>query len=411
MRRILIFLALAVLMPCMVYAGGFQLYSESATDVLGVAGAAVAREDKASNAWYNPASTTTIDVPTLSVGTTWMKLSSEYKTSRATDDMDDQFRITGYAYAVIPFADDFRFTLSVNAPYGMITQWEHDSQLSTMATFTSLRVCYISPGIAWKVTDNFSIAAGVNEAIGVSRLARYIDLSAYGVKKRNKLYLNAEGDGQGGFISLYYKPFEDWAFGAHYQSKVRVHMSGEANYRYEMNGLLKFIPGGADTTITMPAYLALGVENSTFEKWRFMADAIWTQWSSYRGLDINIRKMPGTGKHGTASSYRDWHDVWAYHFGVEYLLTDKWTIRGGYAIDLSPSNSRTTAPEMPDSNKQLFALGIGYQTEKWGFDLSYCYVYFDKEKLGRKNAAAYKIERGEFETNCHVISAQLTYRF
>lgn len=391
------------------FAGGFQLYSESATDVLAVGGAAVARGGHASGAWYNAASTTTIEVPTLSMGGSLLKLGSEYSTSRGTDQMDDQFRMTGFAFAVVPFADDFRFTLAVNAPYGMITQWDRDSQLSTLATFTSLRVCYISPGIAWKVTDNLSIAAGLNETIGVARLARYIDLGPYG---RNKLYMDAAGQSQGGFFSLYYKPFDDWAFGLHYQSKVHLHMSGDANYRREMDGMLKFIPAGVDTSVTMPSYLALGVENSSFEKWRFMADAIWTKWSSYKSLDINFRKMPGSGKHATASNYRDWHDVWSYHFGVEYLLSEHWTLRCGYALDLSPSNGRTASPEMPDSDKQLFTLGVGYQTERWGIDLAYGYVYFDKTKLGSSVAKVSNIsERGTFDTDCHVLSAQLTYRF
>lgn len=410
MKRFLAILS-AAFIPALSYAGGFQLYSESAADVLGVAGAVVSRGGNASGAWYNAATTTDIEVPTLTMGGSLIRLGSEYSTSRGTDDMDDQARMTGFAYAVVPFADDFRFTLAVNAPYGMITQWDSDSQLSALATFTSLRVCFISPGIAWKVNDELSVAAGFNEAIGVARMAKYIDLSRYGAG-RNKMYLSAEGDGQGGFVSLFYRPFEDWAFGAHYQSRVRVHLSGDADYRREMNSLLKFIPGGANTTIVMPASLALGVENSSFENWRFMADAVWTQWSSYRSLDINFRKMPGTGKRGTASSYKDWSDVWSYHFGAEYKVNENWTLRCGYAIDISPSNSRTESPEMPDADKQLFTLGVGYNTEKWGVDLAYCYVYFDKAKLGSKAAAAGGIaERGTFDSDCHVLSAQLTYRF
>ena len=164
--------------------------------------------------------------------------------------------------------------------------------------------------------------------------------------------------------------------------------------------------------IDMPAYLALGVENNSFEKWRFMFDAVWTEWSSYRGLDIDFDKRPGTNNKGTVKNYRRWHDVWSFRFGTEYQLTENWVLRAGYMYDVSPSNSRTTSPEMPDSDKQLFSLGVGYQTERWGFDLSYAYIYFDKAKLGSKVAQSHNIaNRGEFDTRCQVVSAAFTIRF
>ena len=51
MKRRLLSVALLVL-ALSVYGGGYQLYSESSTDVLSIGGAGVARSGAASSAWY-----------------------------------------------------------------------------------------------------------------------------------------------------------------------------------------------------------------------------------------------------------------------------------------------------------------------------------------------------------------------
>ena len=400
-----------------VYGSGYQLYSESSADVLGVGGAGVARSGYASSAWYNPAATTTVDRPTITGGGSFILLESHYTSRLGRDDMQDKTRLTGFFYAVQPVNPDARLTLSVNVPYGMVTQWDSDTQLAEQATYTSIRACYISPGVAYKVTDELSVAAGFNAVIGVARMANYIDLSKAGMP-RNKLFMAAEGYGFGGFASVFWKPLDDWSFGAHYQSQVKLKLDGEkdARFRYYNRtsfGALNFIKGDVDTTLRLPAYLALGVENSTFKDWRFMFDAVWTQWSLYDSMDINFEHYPSSGVRGTSRNVRDWKDVWSYRVGVEYQLTDKWVLRTGCMYDVSPANDRTRSPEMPESDKTLLALGCGYQDSNWGVDLTYAYVFFKDAKLGTNVAKKQGLgdNIGEFETRCQVLSVQLTLRF
>ncbi len=395
--------------PCL--AGGFQLYSEGSADMLGLAGAGVARASN-SSPWYNPATTVDVDRTTVTAGGTALWLGSEYKTSKATDKMDDQPRFMGYFYGVMPLGDDYRLNLSVNAPYGMITQWKSDSQLSNLATFTSLRVCYITPSLTWKVNDNLSVAAGPNVAIGVARLATYINLP-YGLKA-NKNYMSADAVALGGFLSLYYKFNDEWAFGAKYQSRIHMRFEGENEFRYKsyMNGMLNFTGADAHASIDMPAYLALGIRNNSIDRWTLLFDATWTQWSSYKALDLCFDKYPGTERPGVAKNPRKWHDVWTYHLGAEYQLTDQWVLRAGLDYDNSPANRRSISPEMPDSDKWLMTVGAGYQGEHWGFDIAYGYSRFAKSKLGTQVAASHNLtERGTFKTDCHILATSVTYKF
>ncbi len=403
-------------------AGGYQLYSESATDVLSLGGAAVARSGAASSAWYNPAATTTVDKITLSGGGSLINLCTNYRSSIANDSMVSRWRPTGFFYAIYPVTPDLRLNLSINAPYGMITQWRPKSQLSNIATYTSIRACYISPSIAYKVTDELSLAAGFNVVYGTARLANYINIpaayaAALGLPDRNKLYMRADCFGWGLFASAYWKPLDDWAFGAHYQSTVKLDLEGRCTYRWLNTtnfGALNFKKGDDAATIKCPAYLALGVENSTFEDWKFMFDVVWTQWSVYKNMDIKFENYPSTGTKGVAKNPRNWDDVFSIRFGAEYKLTDAIALRGGYMYDWSGCDNKVRSPEMPDSDKQLVGLGIGYHKDNWGVDLSYAYVLFRTGMLGTnamKKAGLDADQRGRFYSHCHVVSAALTLRF
>ncbi len=394
--------------------------------MLGTAGAGVASGKRASSAWYSPAATIDIDRPTFTAGGSAIRLTIDYTTSYSNDNIDEQPRYTGFFYGVLPLNEDLRLNLAVNAPYGMITQWDSDSELSALGTYTNLRVCYISPSLTYRLTDQLSIAAGPNMAIGVARLANYIHMSERtgGMFPDNKNYLSAEEIGFGGFLAAYYKLNEEWAFAGKYQSKIHMNFEGENNYRYGTNTytipgygpITQFIEGDVSAHIDMPASLALGIRNNSFERWTFLFDAVWTQWSSYKDMNISFEKYPGTDKPGKTDNPRDWDDVWSYHFGVEYQLTEKWLLRCGFEYDNTPANDRYLSPEMPDSDKWVAAVGVGYQDDHWGFDLSYGYTHFNKVKLGTETAkkagtATDPAERGLFETECHILSFSLTYKF
>ncbi|MCQ2402677.1 MAG: outer membrane protein transport protein [Lentisphaeria bacterium] len=413
MKKVILSLAVLLVGVSVCLGSGFQLYSESAADVLGIAGASVARNGHASAAWYNPASTIDITRPTFTGGGSALKLSIDYKTSVRTDHLDDQPRYAGFFYGVYPLNDDFRLNLSVNAPCGMITQWNRSAQLSTMATFTSLRVCYITPSITWKATEKLSLAAGPSVTIGVARLANYIDLRKYG-QGMNKNYMSADAFGLGGFLAAYYKLTDDWAFGAKYQSRVAMTLRGKARYRHSsyLNRAILFKDGAVHTRMDMPAFLALGVQNTSLDNWTFLFEALWTEFSSYKHQDIHFRHYPGGLARGKAANPRKWHDVWSYHFGVEYKLTDHWLLRGGYCFDYSPANKRYVSPEMPDADKHLFTCGVEYQGETWDFALSYGYTRFQRTKLGTASLKREGIsERGVFHSDCHILSASVTLKF
>jgi len=396
------------------------LYSESSAEALSLAGAVIGREGMISNAWYNPATTTSIDRPSLMAGASALLLHIDYESDQGEDNLQNKLRPTGYFYAILPFENDLNLNLSVNAPYGMITEWDNDWLESMMTTYTNLRCVYITPSLAWKINDQISIAGGINLVTATARLAKNLPYPP-----KNKIYMSADAIGIGYTLSAMYKPHEDWNLGVHYQSRVKLDFDGEAKYRKEgafpvgYGYNTYFIEDDASTEITLPSSLGFGVANSSFEKWTLSFDAVWTEWSTYADNNITFESQPGyigataPTKKWTSVKDKDWDDVWSFRFGASYQLHENWVLRAGYMYDNSPDNDRHRSPEMPDSDRNMFALGVGYSKDHWGFDFGYSYLIFKDSKAGSQAAGGspdFKTS-GKFETDLHVVSAAVKYTF
>lgn len=403
-----------------VYGGAYQLYSESSAEALSLAGSVIAREGMISNAWYNPATTTSIESPSLMAGVSALLLHIDYSSDLGEDNLQNRVRPTGYFYAILPFENGLNLNLSVNAPYGMITEWDNDWLEQYMTTYTNLRCIYFTPSLAWKVNEQISLAAGVNLVYATARLARNLPYPP-----KNKIYMSADAIGVGYTLSAMYKPHEEWNLGVHYQSRVKLDFEGKAKYRHQgafphpdpsIPVNLYFVKDDGETTITLPSSLGFGIANTSFEKLTLSFDAVWTEWSTYANNDIKFDSFPGSiapGKKGTAKKKKDWDDVWSFRLGASYQLNENWVLRAGYMYDNTPDNDRYRSPEMPDSDRNMFALGFGYSKDHWGFDFGYSYLIFKNSRAG-KNAAGGSDDfhnSGKFETDLHVVSAAVKYMF
>lgn len=429
-----------------VYGGAFQLYSESSAEALSLGGSVIGRPGMLSNAWYNPASTSTIETPSLMAGASGLLLHMDYSSELGNAKMQKRLRPTGYFYGILPLENDLTLTLSVNAPYGMITEWDNDWVESTLATYTNLRCIYFTPNLVWKATDELSFAAGINLVYGTARIAKNIPtdeqsaqlnqqvipgIPVYSIPGNNKVYLSADAFGIGYTLSTFYQPHEDWNFGLTYQSSVKLKFDGDAKYRhkgeYKSNyeGMIppEMVPpplyirnGGGKTDIELPASLGFGVANTSFDKLTLSFDAVWTEWSSYDRLKIKMKRMPyneSPNQKGYTDKKKDWSDVWSLRLGASYDLNENWVLRCGYMYDKSPDNDKYRTPEMPDSDRNMVSLGFGYMKDHWGLDFAYSYLKLRNSRAGRyaTDASDNFKNSGKFGGDLHIVAAAVKYMF
>jgi len=215
--------------------------------------------------------------------------------------------------------------------------------------------------------------------------------------------LQADAWGYAYSLAANYRFLEDWTVGIKYQSQVKLNLAGDATYTHSPVGSNS--DNGVEADLTLPATVTLGVATTAVPDWTFGFDVVWTDWSTYDELRVGFDQPP-PGPYDPLLGVKNWRDVFSYRFGAEYRLKEAWKLRFGYVFDQSPARAKYRSPELPDSDRHMFSTGIGYETERWGADLSYCYLLLTNcdSQLGPLQGS-YK------DGYAHLIAASVYYKF
>lgn len=370
---------IACLVSGTVFGSGFQLYTEGSAEALGQAGAISGRDDLVSLAWYNPSALAGAERPAIMIGSTFVQIHTDFTSPAGNASMSEDWRTIPHLYYVQPINGDLTAMLSINAPYGLITEWPDGWAGQALALYSDLETIYVTPSVAWAVGEKLSVSAGFNVVRGEAKLTR-----AGAV---------VEGDdvGYGGTVSVHYQPLEDWALGARYQSRAEL----------ELDGTLDVGPVfDASADVTLPSSVNIGIANTSIENLSLGFDVVWTEWSTYDYLTVVAPPVPPT------PAPKLWDDVWSIRLGGEYELGDNWVLRAGYVWDESPVPDSTRSPELPGSDRQMVMAGIGWKWNNIGVDAAYSYLWAEKADMG----TIYPLP-GEFETATHLIALSGSYTF
>ena len=163
----------AVLVHGAAFGAGFQLYTEGSAEALGQAGAISGRDDLVSLAWYNPAALAGAEQPAVMAGVTFAQIQTDYINPidpAFNSSMSDDWRAIPHFYYVQPISEQWTTMLSVNAPYGLITEWPDGWAGAPLATYSDLEAVYITPSVAWQPADMLSVGLGISVVNALAEL-------------------------------------------------------------------------------------------------------------------------------------------------------------------------------------------------------------------------------------------------
>ena len=100
-------------------------------------------------------------------------------------------------------------------------------------------------------------------------------------------------------------------------------------------------------------------------------EADWTQWSSFKSLDITFPNPALTPFD--LDRQDNWKNSWAYRVGVEKKF-GAFAVRAGYYKDKTPQPTADAGPLLADNDRNGYTLGFGYNTDHWGIDVSDLYL-------------------------------------
>ncbi len=400
-----------------VQASGFAI-PELNTAGLALSNALVANPEMQAAIAYNPAAMSFHEGDSLALGVLLVKpdLSVDTGSGSIDSDANDRVAIPSIT-AHSTLSENWAIGVAVNAPFGLETEWgagTFDAQYpggSTIPTKSKLQIVALSPSVSYKFNDNASLAGGVD--VYDMREVIFNSVVNAGTPGSNPA-VNLKGDGRGvGFNLGLMVRQGNWSFGGSYHSEAHIPVEGNIES-----------PGGSakvNADLDLPARLQLGVRHQTTEKLGIEFDYTRTGWSSFDQLIID------ESQYGInlVTSTNDWDDANAYRLGATYDISPATQLRVGYTFDETPQDDDYFSPRIPDSDRQLFSLGIGHTLSNgWTIDAGYMYVKFDDRTLNSTKTAADNnavlgypetngttAVNGTYESSVHLLGLGVTKRF
>lgn len=405
---IAVFLTLVLLLPELSLAGGLVHGSKAAA----MATAFVAVADDPSAVIHNPAGLTSLKGANLYGGMTAIFPSAEYRSpAGATEETRFQVFVPPHFYASHDLCtDDLRLGLGIFSPFGIGgAKWSEQGLTRYAATESLTATLAINPVLAWKVQPWLSVAAGAFYLGSYSNAERMVDQSALGAAD-GKLRLKGYGGGWGYNLGILLFPGEKLSFGVSYRSHCEV--SQKLTYSLEnLAPALQPLFGGADfstrayTSLDFPQVLTVGLALRPTPAVTVALDAEWLGWSSFNRMNVDlVTQVPEAGVTDISVPL-NWRNSWLLKIGVEYKVTEKFALRGGYAHIQSYVPMETLEPGNPDSNQHALAIGFGYTLGKTTIDTFYQAQFYENRTVDNN------ILSGRYSTLVQSAGMSLGYRF
>ena len=420
-----------------VSAAGFAVMEQSSKS-LGTATAGATASENADSVFFNPAGMTGIKSPVIEIGAAAVipsfKFSDKGSTYGTKENPVPRPPLTGSEsdagktaivpniYYIHPLTDSLTIGLSFNAPFGLETRYSDDWIGRYAGLRSDLSIMQLSPTIAWKINENFSIGAGLSISRIEATLSSAIDFgsiiySATGGKMGmpgamdGDVTLKGDDIGYGFNIGAMYTFSENTRVGINYRSQVKYDLSGRANFNVPaaIAPILDpmFTDSDISAKITTPDVASIGGYHKFNDLFALMADITWTGWSTFEELKV-VYDNPAQPDTVTVEK---WDDVFRYALGGEFYVADEWTLRVGGAYDESPIPDEHRTVRIPGTDRIWGALGFSYMpSEQWSIDFAYMHVFFlDDPELKEQTPTAYIA--GDYNGTADVLSVSCSYTF
>jgi len=434
------------------FASGFAIIEQSVSG-LGTAFSSGAAATDSSTVFYNPAGMTLLEGQQVTAGVHFIFPSAEFKKEKGTNAIGQPISGgdggNGGETAVVPnlyytnkINDRLSIGLGITAPFGLRTDYGKTWVGRYHAVESDVKTININPAIAYKVTDKLSLAVGVSAEYMDVTLSSMVDgglfnaglagvghpLADYQMAGDPTSYSNSANDifaentaddwGYGYNLGAIYEFTPDTRIGFAYRSEIEHKLKGDidTDVPSTLAGLAPFFKDqDIHGKITLPATASFNVYSKITDRFALMADATWTEWSSFDELTIHF-EGDGIAYQDSTTTTEKWDDTWRYSLGATFQAMDTLILRTGVAYDESPISDKHRTPRIPGNDRYWVTLGAGYQfTETLSMDVAYAHLFVDDAKMEKsatnpEDAARGTVE-GEFENSVDIASIAFNYRF
>ncbi|MDQ7836672.1 MAG: outer membrane protein transport protein [Humidesulfovibrio sp.] len=375
-----------VSLPSLSLAGGFALYEYSArANAMG--GATIALADDASAVAYNPAGITQLPGTRIMVGMTAIAPTADVQTANEKTTTQTNIYTPPHAFLTYQAGERAWLGLGLYTRFGVGTQYGYEWAGKSKLYRSELETYSLAANLALKLTDSLSISFGPE-----------VMYSSGDLRTRptgtNDQMISVSGFGIGGQLGVHYKINDEWSAGFTYHTLQKHVDKGHA--RFIESGV--FQDGNITMSLTLPASYNLGLAYKPNSKWKFEADAIYTQWQDYKKLIYDYEKKPGTATAGVIVSEKNWRNVWRFQGGAEYQALDWLALRAGFVWDQDPVRKGYEDYMLPSSDRKIYSTGFGVTDGKFTYDVSVMYLQNNHRSIdsnSNNNVGAYEVSNSK----------------
>jgi long-chain fatty acid transport protein len=431
------------------------------------AGGAAASED-ADTVWTNPAGMQRLKTPQIAAAVNFVTPSAKFSDNGGSLPAQSQtlggnggdagsLAVVPNLYLVVPLTKEWHFGLGINAPFGLVTEYDSSWLGRFQAIKSDVKTINVNPAISYQFGD-FAVGVGVNYQQLKATFTQNANYSAAllqaavtaGIKPGTPTFtaiaqstpflesgVNIDGNDYswGWNIGFEWKPDGTSRVGASYRSAVKYDLTGNASFSNP--ALPSTIPpslaptvaalaagvnnqflynSGVTASIKLPPFANISYFTQINPKWDFMADVQWTGWSTIQ--ELTFTRTDGNPLQTTPENFKD---AWRVSAGVNYHYNDQWMARGGIAWDQTPVQNQYRTARLPDSDRFWLAGGGQYKfSPTLKFDLGMAYLFVQNGNiyetgsvnLGQPPSVAQNgLIDGTYKNNVFIVSGQVTWNF
>jgi len=413
------------------FASGFGLYEPSALSTA-MGGALVGKAMDASANFNNPATLTDLKDGVVTLGFVTEHPRGTVDVNGREYDMDPgPFMLPHFQFAT-PLPADFAFGLGISPEYGLGTAFDDTWAMNWNTLETTVESMVVNPNLAYRITDDWSVGAGIRWLYFSFEQNAYPNAGKYG-------RLNHELKGDNGFkdfgwqIGTKYDILDNLSVGLVYKAPIKVTVEGDSDarvrsYDYSSIASLNGTPyyaaaqqqirqgvdaaarkvyGDAEADLTLPQSITGGINWDVTDDWHLGTSVSWTEWSKIDTLHFILN---GNDNPKNLS----WHDTWRASFGVAYDITDDWTAMLSYIFDMDCTDKEQSSAMLPPADRHILGGGLTWRCWR-GLEFSLCYscVFMDGGEMttADKNGTGQTYHLSTQEGFCHAGGFGVTYRF
>lgn len=389
-------------------AAAFQLWELDAASIGNYHAGTAAIADDASTAMYNPAGLVRLKNQEIILGADPILTDFLYKGTVRVNTLVNPltglpaiqpvtvqgggFNLVPFGHYAAPISNRFVFGMSIDAPFGLKTDYGAATAARYAATLTKLQVIDYSPSLGIAITDKFSVGFGIDIQRLTAEFDQYTTLGAVGFAPADTFSNNESSDtGYGYRLGALYQYSPQTRVGINFRSKVTHHTSGNSYFTgpLALNGISQQ-SNNFQATATLPSVTSVSIFHFLNNCWDVMGSVAYTQWSVFK--DLVLQNVAGINAFGINSNTvvvninQHYRNAWNYSIGANYHPNEKWILRSGLGFDESPTNNNYRNLQLPDSDRIAIALGGHYQASKAiGFDLGWTHIFAMNTRINNLN--------------------------